>query len=37
MILNEADLSVIITVEHRHQEVSDVKFSPGKISEKNVE
>ncbi|CAF2961159.1 unnamed protein product [Rotaria sp. Silwood2] len=28
MILNEADLSVIMTAEHRHREVSDIKFSP---------
>ena len=35
MILNEADLSVVITVEHRHQEVSDIKFSPGKIDQRN--
>ncbi|CAF3682759.1 unnamed protein product [Rotaria sp. Silwood1] len=28
MILNEADLSIIVTVEHRNQEVSDIKFSP---------
>ena len=29
MILNEADLKVIRQVEHRNQEVSDLKFSPG--------
>ena len=29
MILNEANLNVILTVEHRNQEVSDIKFSPG--------
>lgn len=28
MILNESDLSVIVTVQHRNQEVSDIKFSP---------
>ncbi|CAF1944366.1 unnamed protein product [Rotaria magnacalcarata] len=28
MILNEADLTVVVTVEHRNQEVSDIKFSP---------
>jgi WD40 repeat protein len=28
MILKEADLSTIETVQHRNQEVSDVKFSP---------
>jgi WD40 repeat protein len=28
MILNEADLSTIVTVDHRNQEVSDIKFSP---------
>jgi hypothetical protein len=31
MILNEADLNVLVTVEHRSREVSDVKFSPGEI------
>jgi hypothetical protein len=30
MILNEADLEDIVTVTHRNQEVSDIKFSPGK-------
>jgi hypothetical protein len=34
MILNEADLKVIGTVEHRNQEVSDIKFSPGEIFSK---
>jgi hypothetical protein len=29
MILNEADLEIIVTVAHRTQEVSDMKFSPG--------
>ena len=29
MILNEADLEIIVTVAHRNQEVSDMKFSPG--------
>ena len=29
MILNEADLEMIVTVAHRNQEVSDMKFSPG--------
>ncbi|CAF0987237.1 unnamed protein product [Adineta ricciae] len=28
MILNEGDLSTIVQVEHRNQEVSDIKFSP---------
>ena len=28
MILNEGDLSTIVTVNHRNQEVSDIKFSP---------
>ncbi|CAF0858738.1 unnamed protein product [Adineta steineri] len=28
MILNEADLTLIVSVEHRNQEVSDIKFSP---------
>jgi WD40 repeat protein len=28
MILNEADLKEIVTVAHRTQEVSDIKFSP---------
>ena len=31
MILNEGDLSTIVQVEHRNQEVSDIKFSPGMI------
>jgi hypothetical protein len=29
MILKETNLDVIVNVEHRNQEVSDVKFSPG--------
>ncbi len=33
MILNEPDLKVIVTVEHRNQEVSDIKFSPGYLFE----
>ncbi|UJR29986.1 hypothetical protein I4U23_017533 [Adineta vaga] len=28
MILNEPDLSTIATIEHRNQEVSDIKYSP---------
>ncbi|CAF1543885.1 unnamed protein product, partial [Adineta ricciae] len=28
IILNEADLSEVVTVDHRNQEVSDIKFSP---------
>jgi len=28
MILNEADLNEIVAVQHRNQEVSDIKFSP---------
>lgn len=31
LVLKESDLSLIKTVEHRNQEVSDIKFSPGKI------
>jgi len=34
MILNEADLKVLLTVPHRNQEVSDIKFSPGRTSAK---
>ena len=30
-MLNESDLSLIRTVEHRNQEVSDIKFSPGEL------
>jgi hypothetical protein len=29
MIVKETNLDVIVNVEHRNQEVSDVKFSPG--------
>jgi hypothetical protein len=35
MILNEATLENIITVQHRNQEVSDIKFSPGRYSKMN--
>jgi hypothetical protein len=31
MILKEEDLSIILSVEHRNQEVSDMKFSPGRL------
>ena len=31
MILNEADLNVLVPIQHRNREVSDVKFSPGEI------